>query len=287
VDLALAMRSIKEGFPMGRTQHALAVVGVLVLASWLWAGQALAVDGVIEINQARALAGGVTPADTPGFPVTINASGSYRLTGNLTVPDENTTAIQVDTGATSVTIDLNGFAILGPVFCTNPPTVTCSPSGGLGKGIEAPGGFTTETLHVRDGMVRGMGLNGILASRFAIIERVQVSYSGGIGLYLGPGAVVTDSVSEHNKSTGIALGEGSVARGALALANGSYGIFANSGTVVQSVMRSNVSYGLVASSEVGYGQNDISLNNGGNGNPQVSGGLQVASNVCGGDLTCP
>jgi hypothetical protein len=29
------------------------------------AGQVLAVDGVIEINQARALAGGVTPSDTP------------------------------------------------------------------------------------------------------------------------------------------------------------------------------------------------------------------------------
>ena len=43
-------------------------------------------DGVIEINQARALQGGVTEGDTPGFPVTISQSGSYRLTGNLTVP---------------------------------------------------------------------------------------------------------------------------------------------------------------------------------------------------------
>ena len=28
----------------------------------------LAVDGVIEINQVRAVAGDVTPGDTPGFP---------------------------------------------------------------------------------------------------------------------------------------------------------------------------------------------------------------------------
>ena len=64
---------------------------------------ARAVDGVIEINQARALAGGVTPGDAAGFPVTITASGSYRLTGNLTV-DENTTAISVTAAAKSVTI---------------------------------------------------------------------------------------------------------------------------------------------------------------------------------------
>ena len=43
---------------------------------------AFAADGVIEINQARAKAGGVTPGDTPLFPVTISQPGSYRLTGN-------------------------------------------------------------------------------------------------------------------------------------------------------------------------------------------------------------
>ena len=49
-----------------------------------------AVDGVVLINQAAALAGNVTPGDTPGFPVVISVSGSYRLSGNLTVPDANT-----------------------------------------------------------------------------------------------------------------------------------------------------------------------------------------------------
>ena len=41
---------------------------------------ALASDGVIEINQAKALAGGVTAFDGPGFPVTVTAPGSYILT---------------------------------------------------------------------------------------------------------------------------------------------------------------------------------------------------------------
>jgi hypothetical protein len=66
--------------------------------------RAHAVDGVIAINQARALAGGVTPGDAPGFPVIINAPGSYRLTGDLTVPDANIYGIFID--ASFVQIDL-------------------------------------------------------------------------------------------------------------------------------------------------------------------------------------
>src|SRR5208283_2371136 len=75
-------------------------------------GSMYAVDGVVLIDQNRALAGGITPGDTPGFPVTISQTGSYRLTGNLTVPDVNTGGIVVT--ADHVTIDLNGFSIIGP-----------------------------------------------------------------------------------------------------------------------------------------------------------------------------
>src|SRR5436190_8539455 len=112
---------------------AAAVFAVLVVASL----PARAVDGVIEINQKAALAGGVTAGDAPGFPVTIDASGSYRLTGNLSV-DHKTTAIQVTAAAADVEIDLNGFSILGPTTCTAPPTVACSPLGS-GRGIDRMG----------------------------------------------------------------------------------------------------------------------------------------------------
>src|SRR5947207_5818225 len=91
-----------------------------------------AVDGVILIDQNRALAGGVTPGDAPGFPVTISVAGSYRLSGNLTVPDANTTAISIT--AKNVTIDLNGFSIIGPTVCTGIPVTSCSPTGS-GVGI--------------------------------------------------------------------------------------------------------------------------------------------------------
>jgi hypothetical protein len=51
----------------------LAAVLIVGLATPAWA-----VDGVIEINQVSAKAGGVTPGDTPLFPVTISQPGLVR-----------------------------------------------------------------------------------------------------------------------------------------------------------------------------------------------------------------
>jgi hypothetical protein len=84
------------------------VSGFVAIFLGLLASSALAVDGVIEINQAKAAIGGVTPGDTAGFPVTISAAGSYRLTGNL-VADPGTVAIEIT--AANVRADLNGFKV--------------------------------------------------------------------------------------------------------------------------------------------------------------------------------
>jgi hypothetical protein len=83
-------------------------MSLLVAAPPVWA-----VDGVTEINQTTITASG-------GFPYSISTSGSYRLTSNVTVPDVNTTAIVIT--APGVTLDLNGFAILGPVTCSGDGT---------------------------------------------------------------------------------------------------------------------------------------------------------------------
>lgn len=71
-------------------------------------GSAFAVDGVVLIDQNRALAGSVTAGDTPGFPISITQPGSYRLSGNLTAP-ANTSAINIT--ANNVALDLNGFTV--------------------------------------------------------------------------------------------------------------------------------------------------------------------------------
>ena len=85
-------------------------VFVMSIAPWV-STSALEADSVVLIDQASAIAGGVTP-DAPGFPVTLSQRGSYRLTSNLDIDDPNATAIEIT--ADYVTLDLDGFAITGP-----------------------------------------------------------------------------------------------------------------------------------------------------------------------------
>src|SRR5579871_2894201 len=125
------------------------------LAMTLAAVPAFAVDGVVLINQSNALAGNVTPGDTPGFPVTISQSGSYKLSSNLVIADPNGTGILIT--ADNVTIDMNGFSMIGPSVCNGSgttPTSSCTVSNTSGIGINA--GEQTG-ITIMNGSIRGMG----------------------------------------------------------------------------------------------------------------------------------
>ncbi len=122
----------------GRSTKLLGILSVSAPLILTLAGPVHAVDGVIEINQARALAGSVTPGDLPGFPVTISQPGSYRLTGNLVLTSltgpvcgptrfggSSVCVIDVESG--NVSLDLNGFEIVsgvGAVFAGDEPNTT-------------------------------------------------------------------------------------------------------------------------------------------------------------------
>ena len=162
----------------------------------LLAGRAFAVDGVVLINQSIALAGGVTPGDTPGFPVTISVSGSYQLSGNLVVPDGNTGAILIT--ADNVTINLNGFSIIGPVVCSGGPPVTgCS--SGSGVGIISG----NSNISVSNGTVRGMFTGIDLLGAGNRIANVQAISNFGDGIDVGPGVIVSSSTASYNGRAGI------------------------------------------------------------------------------------
>jgi len=90
----------------------------------LLAGALHAGDGVLEINAACQSAGCFS-GDDPGPPVQITQPGSYILTSNLSV-NVNTTAILIESD--NVTLNLNGFMLSGPVFCSGYPA-TCTQSG--------------------------------------------------------------------------------------------------------------------------------------------------------------
>jgi len=152
-------------------------------------GSAFAVDGVVLIDQNKALAGNVTPGDTAGFPVTISAPGSYRLSSNLVVPDANTSAIALAPNTSGVTIDLNGFSIVGPTACS---TFPCSP---LGNGIGVSTDGTNRAVAVRNGTIIGMGSFGVaLLGSASSIEGVSVINNGGGGILIGLGTVTGNRV---------------------------------------------------------------------------------------------
>ncbi len=260
----------------------------LVLISLLsCAGPTLAVDGVTEINQARALAGGVTPGDTPGFPVILDQPGSYRLTGNLTVDHQYTTVIEVS--ASHVTIDLNGFSLVGLNACDK-ATATCTYPGGA-SGVNATSGINTTNTTVKNGTVRGMSENGIHLGPGGRVDNVMAYHNGISGLVVIQG-VIRNSVATENGAFGI-QSIGSVVVNSVAQENFDIGISGVRGSVIiDSRAAKNTGYGLVLGSSGSfegpgaYKGCNLQDNNGGNANAQVSGGIQIGINLCGAAL-CP
>ncbi|MCB1553651.1 MAG: hypothetical protein KDJ14_07545 [Xanthomonadales bacterium] len=166
---------------------------LVALTPWfLLPALSMAGPGSLEINQA-CVADGCFPGDAGGFPVTVAASGSYSLTSNLLVPDENTHAIVVD--AASVSIELNGFTIEGPVRCTGLED-DCTPGGGSGVGILATSGSTN--VSVSNGSIVGMGWKGLQLVGQSSIERMRVEHARRAAASLGVGGRVSQSAANRN-----------------------------------------------------------------------------------------
>jgi hypothetical protein len=169
----------------------------LVLAAALGSTCALAVDGVVLINQSTVMAAG-------GFPYTIMQPGSYKLSSNLTAP-VNVGAIQVF--SSNVSLDLNGFTIscsftvspTGGVFCISDSGITqfrkiAIRNGAIDVSQVGTGGFVSPVI---------VGVR-LAASSNVIVEELQVevhaSFIGG-ALFTPPSALFLDgsnSIVRHN-----------------------------------------------------------------------------------------
>lgn len=228
---------------------------ILALLSLLVASPAFASDGQIEINQVSAIAGGVTPGDAPGFPVTLSQPGSYRLTGDLVVPNASATGIDITTS--DVTLDLGGFTIRGP---NSWPIGGACTGIGSSMGIRAPAAGTSGLI-VRNGRVRGMGNIGIYlyGAPNSRVEAVIAEQNCGVGIWVGISGFVSDSQARRNLE-GIIVESGGRVRDCIADANELLGIYAEGGVVTGSVATSTTngvgigfgsSFGGVAMGNVG------------------------------------
>jgi hypothetical protein len=204
---------------------------------------ASAVDGVVLIDQNKALAGNVTPGDAPGFPVTLSVSGSYRLAGDLTLASPTDTGVLI--AANNVTLDLNGFSILGSVTCTDSGTqITCpgsiNPNGSNGIGVVAQttiGGVITGGITVENGHIQVMGAYGVFIAFGGVVRNVTARHNGALGIRSN---TIRDSLAEYNGGTGF---EGDLIENSYA-ANNLTG-FRLSGLLTRSIARSNRGYGLI------------------------------------------
>ena len=257
------------------------------------ASPALAVDGVLEITQASALAGSVTPGDLPGFPVTLVGPGSYRLTSDLATGGVAATG---GSDQDDITLDLNGFTIDG--------------GGGLSNGIQLGDGDNWE---IRNGTVRGF-VNGIQQQSISdghrvIGVRVLDNSSSGIAIANGRGHLVKDCFALRNGGSGVVLGAESTVTGTTSIDNAGDGISTGFGSrvvgnvandnvldatsdgiqasgdsiVIGNTVDNNSGFGLSLGFGSGYAHNSINDNIAGT----VSGGTEIDGNICDGNATCP
>jgi hypothetical protein len=290
------------------------VAAVLLL---LGARGASAQEGVTEIDQARALAGSVTPGDGAGFPVTLSAPGAYRLSGSLTSTNPDFAIVRITSD--DVMLDLAGFSLVGPTTCTGSPVTACNATG-LGGGVVASG---QRNVTVRNGTVRGGGLVGVNLGSDSRVENVAALENGTVGIFVDDGSTVVDcvasrngergisaendvvvsgNVARHNGTDGIRTAAGATLSGNVASANGSDGIVSgtattlaanvaydngddgiqsSSGSVVGCAVASNADFGLSLGAASGFAQCVAGNNNAGDGNElQTAGGQQIGVNFC-------
>lgn len=272
----------------------------LIISLLMLPSISFAVDGVFEINQLCATTTGCFAGDAPGFPVTINSTGSYRLTGNLDVSGlidpEDVTAIVVSSFNT--TVDLNGFGIIGPVSCAGTTVTSCTPSDGMGHGIQVTTTNINSVTTITNGSIRGMGLNGIDSENNTVVQNIRSINNGGIGIRTSQRSNLTNNHVLRNGAEGIVGGviiSRNIVHGNAATAitpvtdakvfgnrirfNGDDGIDCNSCSAIENIVTDNEGFGITYSGRPVAGGNLIDTNDMGNINGFAP--FEIAPNRCG------
>ena len=167
----------------------------------------------------------------------INQSGSYYLTGNI-VGESGKSGILITTS--NVTIDLNGFSIIGvsgsldgvrvvlPAFPLFPATNIAVRNGSISFwGEDGIDGSVAAGMRVEDVQVSFCSGTGVVLGTAGSVERVTV-YNGitsnGHGIKVGTGGVVANCVAERNAGHGVLAGDRALVRDSVARFNNLDGI---------------------------------------------------------------
>lgn len=212
--------------------------------------------GQVNIDTAAAMAGGITPGDAPGFPVTLSVPGSYRVTSNLTTTLLAPSTL-IDITGTNVSLDLNGFTVGGPY--------ACAATGALSTGNTCTTGSDPPLIYVQGraarihgGFVDGGGGFGIQSyfgmtdiSGGPTIEDVIVSNHRGRGIQLSTSGNTVRNVSATSNQDGVFAGSEAIVEGVRASRNNGYGLrLGNRSVANKAVTRLNAGAGVVGGSGV-------------------------------------
>lgn len=213
----------------------------------LTSARAFAIDGVVLINQNTSVSG--LPGCGSSVPIVICNPGSYRLPSNLTITG-NTDAIVIN--ADNVTLDLNGFIILGPGTCTGFPVSSCT---GQGIGIVSIG----SDVSVLNGSVVGFSFGISLEGLGGLVERVHATFNGssifGDGIFVSSGIVRLSTATSN--FFGIVVNDEGIAESNTARGNAT-GIVVNRGSAIGNVLLGNTK-GL-SLLQTTYGSNSLQNN---------------------------
>ncbi len=126
-----------------------------------------------------------------GGTIVINRSGSYFLGSNIVFGASNASAIRVNSGVSNVTINLNGFSIIGN-------------GGSNSGGINAS---TSSGITIFNGTITKIAGKAILLGSNSTVAGVQLINNGGDALTCTTGCLVTSNVINGNTGTGLVFSD--------------------------------------------------------------------------------
>jgi hypothetical protein len=206
------------------------LVGVGVLALHVRAGDLVPPTGPVAPTGRIA----INPQGLT-LPYTIDQPGSYVLMGNIVAPGGfNNVAIII--AADDVTLDLNGFAIIGDgngagILASGDHNRACLRNGTISHWqtcVSLQQIRNSEIAHLR---VTDGEAGGILAGDYSVVTDCTAHDTGNVGVQGADSCVITRCAARHNVGYGITGGQGSVITNCTANFNGN-GIYAATGSVI-------------------------------------------------------
>jgi hypothetical protein len=224
-----------------------------------------AANAQVLIDGAAVAAGGITGGDAPGFPATISASGSYKLTGSLS--QFSTTLDGIDITGNDVTLDLNGFTVNAGKVCNWASTGSTCPGSNTGQIMI---NITGSRVTVKNGNVRGSSGDGIdISGDQVVLDGVNVTSNAWRGIYSVVSHVpptITNSSITLSGGSGLISSSLGIVGGAVrnsTFSNNYSGMELDHGLIENVVASYNVGYGISAAGSTVL--HATVLGNGGNG----------------------